>query len=432
MSLQPELPETLSSTATEAVQILNANDRGTYSVPTQGLYPMQFNWDSAFAALGYRFLDAERAWTELFQLAAAQFPDGMIPHLVFRGQHEGYFPGPDVWDNGQLIPGSGITQPPVLASVARTLDEDCPTQRHNMMVDLLRRLVRWHAWFMQYRLDTVSKAVLIIHPWESGRDNLPDWDQVLQRVPVANLPAYRRSDLGHVDAAQRPTQAQYDRYLSLVYYGRERHWDQQWLHQHSAFRMVDPVMTAILLRANRDLLVLLQRYELYGCLGQVAADIHTLESGWRNLWNPDVRAYTAFDPHLEAHSGSVTSASFLHCYAGVLDRTEHAHSIDHLRRFARRVKFLLPSFDPQADGFDARKYWKGPVWHIINYLVAKGLHECGEERLALRIERDTLTLSEKTGLFEYYDPETGEGLGGKTFTWSAAVYLDRWCRLHQG
>ena len=29
------------------------NDRGGYTVPTEGLYPYQWNWDSAFVALGF-------------------------------------------------------------------------------------------------------------------------------------------------------------------------------------------------------------------------------------------------------------------------------------------------------------------------------------------------------------------------------------------
>ncbi len=35
-----------------AREILIAHDRGGYSVPTHGLYPYQWNWDSAFAAFG--------------------------------------------------------------------------------------------------------------------------------------------------------------------------------------------------------------------------------------------------------------------------------------------------------------------------------------------------------------------------------------------
>ena len=37
----------------EARRILQLNDKGGYTVPTAGLYPYQWNWDSAFAALGF-------------------------------------------------------------------------------------------------------------------------------------------------------------------------------------------------------------------------------------------------------------------------------------------------------------------------------------------------------------------------------------------
>ena len=36
----------------EARAILARNDRGRYTIPTSGLYPYQWNWDSAFAAVG--------------------------------------------------------------------------------------------------------------------------------------------------------------------------------------------------------------------------------------------------------------------------------------------------------------------------------------------------------------------------------------------
>ncbi|MEC7140325.1 MAG: hypothetical protein VXX01_03230, partial [Pseudomonadota bacterium] len=80
----------------EALQILKDNDRGEFSVPTHGLYPVQFNWDSAFAALGYRLFAPQRALREVELLLEGQWADGMVPHIVFRGEHDGYFPGPDV------------------------------------------------------------------------------------------------------------------------------------------------------------------------------------------------------------------------------------------------------------------------------------------------------------------------------------------------
>ena len=53
--------------------ILRGNDRGGYTVPTDGLYPYQWNWDSAFAAWGFASYDLDRAWTELDTLFSAQW-----------------------------------------------------------------------------------------------------------------------------------------------------------------------------------------------------------------------------------------------------------------------------------------------------------------------------------------------------------------------
>ena len=106
----------------QARSILKKNDRGGFTIPTARLYPFQWNWDSAFIALGIATMDNERAWQELEMLVEGQAMDGMIPSIIFRNDDDDYFPGPRVWqtNNGQ-INGTGISQPPVLASVVTQL-----------------------------------------------------------------------------------------------------------------------------------------------------------------------------------------------------------------------------------------------------------------------------------------------------------------------
>ena len=60
-------------------------------------------------------------------------------------------------------------------------------------------------------------VVAILHPWESGMDNSPAWDEAMQFPVLPDLPPYQRRDLTHVDAAMRPDKATYDRYLTLLY-----------------------------------------------------------------------------------------------------------------------------------------------------------------------------------------------------------------------
>ena len=107
--------------------VLRGNDRGGYTIPTDGLYPYQWNWDSAFSALGFATFDRARAWEELEKLFEAQWPNGMVPHIIFRADEPDYFPGPSIWQaNMGPMPSSGISQPPVVASVVRALAEAEP------------------------------------------------------------------------------------------------------------------------------------------------------------------------------------------------------------------------------------------------------------------------------------------------------------------
>ena len=86
----------------QAIDVLQKNDRGGYTVPTARLYPYQWNWDSAFIALGLFTFDRERAWREIEMLLEGQWDNGMIPSIIFRSDDPDYFPGPSVWQTQSL------------------------------------------------------------------------------------------------------------------------------------------------------------------------------------------------------------------------------------------------------------------------------------------------------------------------------------------
>src|SRR6202012_2706007 len=72
----------------EAAEVLQANDRGNYTVPAQNLYPHQWLWDSCFIAIGLRWLDVDRAQTELQSLLRGQWANGMFPNMIFSDKGE--------------------------------------------------------------------------------------------------------------------------------------------------------------------------------------------------------------------------------------------------------------------------------------------------------------------------------------------------------
>jgi glycogen debranching enzyme len=63
------------------------------------------------------------------------------------------------------------------------------------------------------------------------------------------------------------------------------------------------------------------------------------------------------------------------------------------------------------------------VWVLVNWLVADGLMRAGHADRAETLRRATLALVEESGFSEYYDARTGEGIGGRAFSWSAALTL---------
>lgn len=398
----------------QARNILRQNDKGGYTLPTKGLYPYQWNWDSAFAAWGFATFDADRGWTELETLLSGQWDDGMVPHILFHQIDPGYFPGPDVWCGRGPIPSSGISQPPVAASfVAKMLAID-PTGEPRARA-MWTRLNAWHRWFMTWRLD--EGAVCVTHPWEAGRDNAPDWDGAMKRINVKDVGEYTRRDTSHVDAAMRPTKYDYDRYLTLVNLGVSVNWDHAKLREINPFRVADPTMTFTLLRAQRDMVEMGRRFG--EDVTEIEEWITTLEAGAETLWNPEIGGYDSRDVHAGTFNGVLSNASALCWYAGIHD----ARALPAVERMLADVTYGMASYDPGADGFEPLRYWRGPTWPIMNYLVGSGMEEMGVTRLANRLRRDTARLMQQNGFSEYYDPHSGAPAGGETFTWTAAVWL---------
>ena len=397
-----------------ARDILRLNDKGTYTVPTAGLYPYQWNWDSAFAALGFARFDINRAWVELETLFSAQWDSGMVPHIIFHAQDDGYFPGPDVWGGVGPIPSSGVTQPPVAATLARWIYENDPKAGRDRLAALYQPMLRWHQWFMDWRLD--QGAVCTTHPWETGRDNAPDWDDAMAAIDPVGVGTYTRRDTTHVDADMRPTKDDYDRYIWLVQRGKSLGWDEEAMLADPAFRVADPTMTFILLRAQRDLAWIGQ--ELGQDVREIEAAIAVLEDGARSLWNAGISCYDSRNVLTGRWSGAISNASFLCWYAGLPAPDMRAV----LDQVMGAVRYGVPSLDARDPRHDPKRYWRGPVWAIMNTMIAIGLAEQGHPE-AEQIRADTAALIAEHGFSEYFNPHDGSPAGGKSFTWTAAVWL---------
>jgi hypothetical protein len=406
-----------------AIQILRENEWGDYTLPTRGLYPYQWNWDSMFVSLGFAEIDLDRGWREVESLFEGQWANGMAAHIVFRRDDPSYFPGPKVWGGTHSLATSGLSQPPVAASVVRDLYERDPGLGLERLKAIFPRLMAWHRWFHTMRVVSGGAAIAVTHPWESGRDNSPDWDEALGNVDPAGVTPYERRDLNHVDPSMRPTNAQYDRYIKLVEYGRETGWDHAQITREGPFAVADPGITFILMRADRDLLALATILGIKGAEHELDKWLWKRRQAADLLWNEAQGAYLARDMRSMKSSEGISSVAFLSFYAGLSDPDRDPALLANLHRMIEATKYSIASFDPEHPKFDSRRYWRGPAWAIINYLVARGLKEQGYTDLASKIRMDTREMIRQAGFFEYFDPTDGKGSGGDNFTWTAAIWL---------
>lgn len=409
----------------KARAILRDNDLGGYTVPTKRLYPFQWNWDSGFAALGFATFDEARAWQELDMLFLGQWEDGLVPHIVFHKVSPDYFPGPGIWGVDRKPQTSGITQPPVVASMVRCLLEDA---RDRALAEIRARtlypkLLACHRWWWRARDPENTGLAVIYHPWESGMDNNPAWDAALARVPQTENRNYVRRDTNHVDSAQRPRQAEYDRYMYLVELFRNQGYDPAFMYRESPFRVAALSVNSILQRATEDLAFLAERFGTAEERREIADRIALGRKGFDRLWSDEDGRYYNLDTRGEGLVRIGTSAGFMPLYAGVPDRAQADRMAADLRRWGDAVEFLVPSTDPAAATFEPQRYWRGPVWSVVNYMIAEGLVRYGHADLADRIRRDTARLVETKDFFEYFDPIDGTGCGGGHFTWTAAMHL---------
>jgi glycogen debranching enzyme len=413
-----------------AEAVLRANDRGGTTLPSTRLYPHQWNWDSAFAAIGWAHLDPRRAARELEMLLRGQWDDGLVPHILFSADAENYEPGPRQWQTDGApgsplaVKTSSITQPPVAATAARRVLERSggDDQVARSLRALVPALERWHEWFAKTRDPTGEGLVCVVHPWESGMDNAPRWDAAMHAIEPGEV-EYRRVDDAIVDASQRPKKFDYDRYMFLVQ-ERARLGFAPPRPEAVSFLVTDVAMAAILCRAEEDLDWLASAL---GVTAPAAAQRRARLAAGLNgpCFDRERGRYRDVDVRAGRPLDVDHAAYFLPLYAGVVP-AEAASSL------AARLEdpagygaaWPVPTVPPSDPAFESRRYWRGPTWINVNWLIVDGLRRAGAADAAGRLAGRTIELIEKSGFYEYFDPLSGEGLGADGFAWTAALALD--------
>jgi glycogen debranching enzyme len=430
----------LSDTAIRSLKetawdLLATNDHqvsnGSYTKPSTGQYPHQWNWDSALVAIALAERNVDRALGEISSLLGAQWANGMVPHIVFHDPALRYFPDHSFWQTEAHcqpgFPSSGITQPPVVATALRAIAE-----QHDIS-DFIREwypsIARWHRWFHLDRCLDDSAIAISLHPWESGTDDSPRWLDVMSRITPDTPLDFVRSDTKHVSPAERPTNEDYRRYIYLVDRQRQENWSTGAALAALPFRVQDVLTNSILLRADADLIW------LGDSVGMDTTDIKELrETALANFtptfWDDTRGLFLDRDVHGNQTISVNTAATFMPMWAGIAtpeqaQRLVEEHLTNEDEYWAKSGEgYVVTTCAKNEPAWSPIQYWRGPVWVLTNWFIHGGLIRYGYPELAERVRNDTLELLDREGFVEYYDANNGAGCGARAFSWSAALVLD--------
>jgi len=430
----------MSELQKNAIRVLNNNWKDSFSIPCANLYPFQWFWDSGLIAIGFAHFDMRKAEREVETLLDSQWGNGFIPHIIFHTESDSYFPGPDFHrsdlhpESSKKYKSTGMTQPPVTGFVLEELyrigiDKKATLRFLETVID---KVYFNHEYFYKNRDPQNEGLVYIYHNWESGTDNSPIWDDIWDTM---NPPEYtfERRDTTHVDATQRPSKREYDHYLYIIDIAKEHNYSDAKIAELSPFLVQDPLFNAMLIKSNESLIAL---YKLIGGNEGKVAQLQKWQDKSKatfnkKLYDEELGVYVHYDLRNEKPLRYISSSSFSPLYANIPSEDKAASLVKvMMEKFGNEHQYLCASFDPTSERFNPKKYWRGPVWVNLNWMLFNGLKQYGFDDIAERVKQDTIEILDKNGFYEYFDSRKDmhkdgkAGYGGNNFSWSAALLID--------
>ncbi len=363
-----------------------------YTAPNPVTYPWMWLWDSCFHSLIWHALgDDERAVVELKSALSTIDDSGFVPHMGYQLDPQRSV---EIWGSRGA---SSISQPPmyghVIARLSRagvTVPEELVDRADRGLRFLLHRRVRHRA----------SGLIEVVHPWETGCDDSPRWDDLTNQEPF-DLERWRElknhllarvergssgEPLANPDCAVAPCG-----FNALV-----------------AFNAAELATVT----SDRDLEV--GAFELAEALDQrfdaqrrTWVDAGTLSSGSGRTRTADGLLPLLVSRSDVARQRVIEELSNPDAYCAAYGpRGVHAEE---------------PTYDPTA-------YWRGPVWPQLSYLLWLAVDRASAPKssVAELIRTHTIRGAMVSGLAEYWDGDSGRGLGAIPQSWSGlALLLDR-------
>lgn len=355
---------------------------GGFCVPNPTTYPWQWLWDSCFHAVVWAHLGDERAIVELRSALAAQGPGGFTPHLRYG---DGPYPHEALWGRRA---SSTITQPPMYGHAVAELTRLGIPPGDEVVVRAQLGL----GFLLRSRQRSPGGLVELCHPWESGCDDSPRWDDT---VPGGRTPASWFDRKGELVASIERTPS-----------GAPIH--------NPAFPVGSAGFSALVAWNALELATLTGDDDLAGDARELVGAVDERWDAERVTWVDDgptaggsgrIRTLDALLPALVLPRAEV--------FGALVDRAAYAAPCG-----PRGVHASEPTYDPTA-------YWRGSAWPQLTYLLWLAATSAGSDAAGSALMRSIVSGAEASGFAEHWVADTGAPLGAVPQTWSTLALAVR-------
>src|SRR5207249_1787877 len=118
---------------------------------------------------------------------------------------------------------------------------------------------RYHSWLFRERDPWGENLAFCLHPWETGTDNSPAFDPLIESTRAyiedhgISVDTFGRADTTHVKGEHRPTDRDYLAYFGLLSLFKEHRYDQRAIIERSPFLLQDVLFNTLLAVSLRSL-----------------------------------------------------------------------------------------------------------------------------------------------------------------------------------
>ncbi|PIR57639.1 MAG: hypothetical protein COU71_03050 [Parcubacteria group bacterium CG10_big_fil_rev_8_21_14_0_10_38_31] len=372
----------------------------SYTVPSPTMYPYQWLWDSCFHAIVLTHFEPEEAKQEILSLLSRQFNNGMIPHMIYWDDHAFESTRRLKIDWGKTGTSS-ITQPPMIAyAIWRIFQKDGDML---FLKKIYPNLFHFYKYLLNERDPHERHLIGILNPDESGEDNSPRFDTLLDLPPT------------HTE------EINYQKRMKLVEENKQCNFDAPFCMKNF-FWVKDVPFNAIMVENLRCLSHIAEKLgheydaQYFNTEAErIATSMRALMDGgglYLSTYGEDYRKIKV-----------KTWAIFAPLFAKLLSQDEARVLVD---KYLLDPKFFLanysvPTVSRDEPSYNPEGFWRGPTWIASNWFIYKGLLQYGFTAEAQKIKDSSISLIEKSGFREQFNPETGEGLGAHDFTWGTLI-----------